>query len=117
MYNLEAACVPHQSKQRVRPVFSNALAAESMNEPLQQTRVLAFFGDEKLQGLMIAGVIRDLFAHLGDEKCAAASLAELKMGERMRENTLQPRIERAGQVPFRFRAIESVVLIIIEPLL
>ena len=66
---------------------------------------------------MIASVVRDLFAHLSDEKGAVSGFAELKMGERMRENTLQPRIERAGQVPFRFGTIESVVLIIIEPLL
>ena len=98
-------------------MFLNCFAAESANEPLQQTRVLAFFRDEKLQRLMITSVVRNLFAHPGNEKCPASGFAELKMGERMRENALPSGIKGTGQIPFRFGTIDSVVLIIIEPLL
>lgn len=115
-FKLEAERTPGQSENGMCPVMPDGSAAEPRHQTFQQPRVLLFFSNEKLERLVIGGVIWDLRFGLGKKESTLATFAKLKMGQRMSKQALHPCIEWRRQVPLRFRPIELVVLIIMQPL-
>jgi hypothetical protein len=90
-------------------------ATVTCDDALQQPGVFVLLLHKELQGLVIGKIMRSLVTRPFEEELAFAGLAELKVRKRPREKLLGRVIERAGQIPFWFRAVFFVSQIIVEP--
>ncbi len=114
---LESDPLPDQPEESMRPMTANGSAAKTAHQTFEQSRMLVFFCDEKLQRIMIGGVVRRLRPSAGQKEFTLAGFAQLEMRQGPCQDELNFRIERAGRIPFRFGPVSLVTLIISEPLL
>src|SRR5437763_8461177 len=105
----------NETEQSVGPVAPDCSAAKSLDQPLQQPRVLALLGYKELQGIEVSGIVTDLLACPIEQEGAFSGFAQLEMRQGASQRRLHRGIQRAWRIPFRLRPVMSIVSVISEP--